>query len=107
MIRAKRTPSKSRALDPKFRAFLAQIRSNSREIGECEGRVLRLKPTVSSNARPEEINMVLDALTCNWRVEVLYIQNFELVRSACVATLTLNLRVCSAALMWRCNTQCS
>ena len=130
MTRIKRNPGESRTLDPKFQAFLQQIRSNSPDIGECEGRVLKLKPSVSSNARPEEINMVLDALkqvwpaspirvysACmlshfrcnafafycatmkvrfnsasasdtdialvgvqNWRVEVLYIQNFELVR---------------------------
>jgi hypothetical protein len=81
MLRAKRTPGESRAQDPKFQTFLQQIRENSAHIGECEGRVLRLKPTVSSNARPEEINHVLGALMHNWRVEVLYIQNFELVRS--------------------------
>lgn len=80
MNRAKRTPGESRAQDPKFQAFLQQIRTSSPHIGECQGRVLRLKPTVSSNARPEEINLVLDALKQNWRVEVLYIQNFELVR---------------------------
>lgn len=78
-MRSKRNPGESRANDPKFQAFLQHIRANSAAIGECEGRVLRLKPTVSSNARPEEINLVLDALTENWRVEVLYIQNFEMV----------------------------
>lgn len=81
-VRAKRNPGEVRALDGKFQAFLKQIRSNSTDIGECSGRVLRLKPTVSSNARPEEINLILEALKLNWRVEVLYIQNFELVRLA-------------------------
>ena len=80
MSRARRTPGESRALDPKFQAFLKQIRTSSADIGDCDGRVLKLKPTVSSNARPEEINLVLDALMQNWRVEVLYIQNFEWVR---------------------------
>jgi hypothetical protein len=79
MQRSKRTPGESRINDPKFQKFLKQIRENSTEIGECRSRVLRLKPTVSSNARPEEINLVLEALKVNWRVEVLYIQNFELV----------------------------
>lgn len=81
MQRSKRTPGEGRVNDPKFQRFLSQIRGNSTEIGECSGRVLRLKPRVSSNARPEEINAVLDALKLNWRVEVLYIQNFELVRT--------------------------
>ena len=81
MQRSKRTPGEGRVNDPNFQRFLQQIRANSTEIGECGGRVLRLKPRVSSNARPEEINAVLEALKLNWRVEVLYIQNFELVRT--------------------------
>ncbi len=57
------------------------IRTNSREF-EADGRVLRLKQYMNSDARPPMIDMVLNALEVNTRVEALYIQNFELVRLA-------------------------
>jgi len=43
--------------------------------------VLRLKQYLGITARPPVINAVLDALMKNTRVEALYIQNFEDVRS--------------------------
>lgn len=64
-----------------FRRLIEMIRTNSREF-EADGRVLRLKQYMSSDARPPMIDMVLDALEVNTRVEALYIQNFELVRAS-------------------------
>lgn len=54
------------------------IHGNSGDF-EAGGRVLRLKQYMSADARPAMIDLVLDALAVNTRVECLYIQNFELV----------------------------
>ena len=43
--------------------------------------MLRLKQYVSSDLLPGHMDAILDALAMNTRVEVLYIQNFERVRS--------------------------
>lgn len=56
------------------------LRADSREF-QAGGRVLRLKQYVSADIKPPHINAILDALAANTRVEVLYIQNFEWVRS--------------------------
>ena len=53
-----------------------RLRRNTREF-DAEGRVLRLKRYVSAVAGSAVLNAVLDALSVNTRVEVLYIQNFE------------------------------
>ena len=55
---------------------LPRLRRNTREF-DAEGRVLRLKRFIPADCRPQVIDAVLDALTANTRVEVLYIQNFE------------------------------
>ncbi len=61
-----------------FRRLIDMIRANSLDF-EADGRVLRLKQYMSADARPAMIDLVLDALAVNIRVEALYIQNFELV----------------------------
>lgn len=63
-----------------FRRFVDMVRSNSPEF-EAQGRVLRLKQYISADVRPAAINAILEALAVNTLVEVLYIQNFEQVRS--------------------------
>jgi hypothetical protein len=63
---------------PSFKRLIDMIRSNSTEF-EANGRVLRLKQYMIADARPAMIDLVLDALEVNTRVEALYIQNFELV----------------------------
>ena len=55
---------------------LPRLRRNTREF-DAEGRVLRLKRFIPADCRPQVLDAVLDALTENTRVEVLYIQNFE------------------------------
>ena len=55
------------------------LRADSRAF-QAGGRVLRLKQYLPSDVRPPAIDAVLDALAANRRVQVLYIQNFELVR---------------------------
>ena len=64
----------------------ALIRANSRAF-QANGRVLRLKQYISSDVRPAHIDAILDALAANTRVEVLYIQNFEWVRSLEMSTM--------------------
>ena len=64
-----------------FQQLLASIRGNSTEF-QAEGRILRLKNHMRADAQPAEIDAVIDALAQNTRVEALYIQNFEEVRSA-------------------------
>ena len=56
------------------------LRADSRAF-QAGGRVLRLKQYLPADCRPPAIDAVLDALGANRRVQVLYIQNFELVRS--------------------------
>ena len=81
MSRQKRVPGGDPMENTAFRALITSLRANRSDVGECSGRVLRLKPTLSADARPAQLDAVLDALMVNWRVEVLYIQNFERVRS--------------------------
>ena len=57
------------------------VRSNSHDF-EAQGRVLRLKQYISADVRPAAINAILEALTVNTLVEVLYIQNFEKVSAS-------------------------
>lgn len=76
----KRGEGRGQQLAP-FKRLIDMIRTNSKEF-EADGRVLRLKQYMNSDARPPMIDMVLDALEVNTRVEALYIQNFELVRAS-------------------------
>ena len=64
----------------RFKEFLAKLRSSSRDIGQAQGRVLRLKQYIGADSRPNVIDAVLEALEENDTVEALYIQNFERVR---------------------------
>jgi hypothetical protein len=75
-----RVSGQARARHPRFMAFIQAVLDNSTDIGECGSRVLRLKPTLDLDATELEIDMVLDALKYNYRVEALYIHNFEDVR---------------------------
>lgn len=69
-----------RAQRPDFRKFIQKILDNDPSLGECGSRVLRLKPTLDLDTSFFEIEMVLEALRYNHRVEALYIHNFEHVR---------------------------
>ena len=66
-----------RAQRPDFRKFIQKILDNDPSLGECGSRVLRLKPTLDLDTSFFEIEMVLEALRYNWRVQALYIHNFE------------------------------
>ena len=70
------------------RYLVNAIESNSTEF-EAEGRVLRLKQYLGINARPPVIDAILDSLKKNTRIEALYIQNFEDVRSATPPRITI------------------
>eukprot|EP00884_Botryococcus_braunii_P006272 jgi/Botrbrau1/15646/Bobra.4_1s0030.1 len=76
LVRAKRLPGGDPMESAPFRRLIEMIRGNSREFA-ANGRVLRLKQYMIADAREPMINMVLDALMVNTRVEALYIQNFE------------------------------
>jgi hypothetical protein len=69
-----------------------QILESSAEIGECGGQVLRLKPSLDLDTTSMEIDMVLEALKVNSRVEALYIHNFENVRG--LVSLFIRVRMC-------------
>lgn len=73
------------------------VERNSTEF-EAGGRVLRLKQYLGITARPPVINAVLDALMKNTRVEALYIQNFEDVRSTKPANCK-SCRICNRKLL--------
>ncbi|CAG9461207.1 unnamed protein product [Pedinophyceae sp. YPF-701] len=60
-----------------FQDLIHKIETNSREF-QADGKILRLKQYIPSEVRSAEINRILDALWLNDRIEVLYIQNFEL-----------------------------
>jgi hypothetical protein len=79
-----RLNGQARACHPHFRAFIQDLLDNTPTVGECGGRVLRLKPTLDLNTTELEIDMVLEALRHNFRVECLYIHNFEDVRRCCL-----------------------
>jgi hypothetical protein len=70
----------ARASAPWFLEFVQKILESSADIGECGGRVLRLKPSFDLDTTCLEIDMVLEALKVNHRVQALYIHNFENVR---------------------------
>jgi hypothetical protein len=81
-------PSSNRALFVAARTqtkpvkdLIEAITSNSR-LFEADGRVLRLKQYLPTDVGPAVIDAVIDALEVNTRVEALYIQHFEKVRSA-------------------------
>jgi hypothetical protein len=73
----RRIPGMARAGRTEFSAFVQRILDNDPTLGECASRVLRLKPTLDLNTTTFEIDMVLEALQYNYRVEALYIHNFE------------------------------
>jgi hypothetical protein len=78
--RAKRTPGGNAYVDnPKFRDFIDKLRSNDWQLGDLHGRILKLKRYVSPDASPAQLDMIIECLKLNVRVEVLYIQNFEKV----------------------------
>ena len=79
--RAKRTPGGDAYVDNKqhFREFINRLISNDPSLGNLNGRVLRLKDYVSPDASTAQLDMVIECLKQNVRVEVLYIQNFEKV----------------------------
>lgn len=74
----------ARAQRNDFRKFIQRILNNDPTLGECGSRVLRLKPTLDLDTTTFEIDMVLEALRHNHRIEALYIHNFEQV--CCTAT---------------------
>lgn len=61
---------------PDFAKLVHLIRSNSTEF-EAQGRILRLKNYIGAHARAVDMDIIIEALRENTRVEVLYIQNFE------------------------------
>eukprot|EP00892_Ulva_mutabilis_P006334 jgi/Ulvmu1/4072/UM019_0050.1 len=67
----------ARAQRTDFREFIRRILDNDPTLGECASRVLRLKPTLDLDTTTFEIDMVLEALRYNYRIEALYIHNFE------------------------------
>lgn len=62
-----------------FRNYVIRILDNDPTLGCLNGRLLRLKPDIKPDATSNQLDIVIDALKENWRVEVLYIQNFEKV----------------------------
>jgi hypothetical protein len=81
--RTKRTPGGDAYVDNKqhFREFINRLCLNDPSLGTLHGRVLRLKDFVSPDASPAQLDMIIECLKQNVRVEVLYIQNFEKVTS--------------------------
>lgn len=79
--RAKRTPGGDAYVDNKqhFREFINSLIVNDPSLGTLNGRVLRVKNYVSPDASPAQMDMVIECLKHNVRIEVLYIQNFEKV----------------------------
>lgn len=79
--RIKRTPGGDAYVDNKqhFREFINRLISNDPTLGTLNGRLLRLKDYVSPDASTAQLDMVIECLKQNVRVEVLYIQNFEKV----------------------------
>jgi hypothetical protein len=75
-----RVVGESRACRPHFMRFIQRILDNDPSLGECGSRVLRLKPTLDLDTTTFEVDMVIEALRYNYRVEALYIHNFESVR---------------------------
>lgn len=67
----------ARAQRKDFRVLINRILGNDPTLGECASRVLRLKPTLDLDTTTFEIDMVLEALRYNHRIEALYIHNFE------------------------------
>jgi len=62
--------------DAKFVEFLEMVKSNSTAF-HCDGKILRLKRFIPPGAGSLMLDLVIDALAYNTRVEILYIQNFE------------------------------
>lgn len=62
-----------------FREFINRLIVNDPSLGTLNGRLLRVKDYVSPDASPAQLDMVIECLKQNVRVEVLYIQNFEKV----------------------------
>lgn len=79
--RKRRVPGGDPILDnANFRNYVIRILDNDPTLGCLNGRLLRLKPDLCPDATSVQLDIVIDALKENWRVEVLYIQNFEKVR---------------------------
>ena len=97
--RRTRVPGGDPMEDVHFKAYIDSIRASSAEVGECSGRVLRLKPFLSPDTSSARLDHVLNALLYNWRVEVLYIQNFEKVRTQWVVSLFVTARCLSRCLL--------
>lgn len=90
--RKRRVPGGDPILDnTNFRNYVIRILDNDPSLGYLNGRLLRLKPDLCPDATSVQLDIVIDALKENWRVEVLYIQNFEKVRFAAAM-------LCSSAL---------
>eukprot|EP00241_Pyramimonas_parkeae_P002672 CAMPEP_0114225824 /NCGR_PEP_ID=MMETSP0058-20121206/889_1 /TAXON_ID=36894 /ORGANISM="Pyramimonas parkeae, CCMP726" /LENGTH=508 /DNA_ID=CAMNT_0001336477 /DNA_START=57 /DNA_END=1580 /DNA_ORIENTATION=- len=75
--RSSRVPGGEPLENPNLVRFLDRLKNNCEDSISCEGRILRLKRHIPPGSKPNVINLVLDALAVNTRVEVLYIQNFE------------------------------
>ncbi|CAD7703590.1 unnamed protein product, partial [Ostreobium quekettii] len=75
--RPKRVPGGDPLQNESVSRLCDLIRNNFTEF-ESQGRILRLKQYLKTDARPSVINLVLEALKENTLVEALYIQNFEL-----------------------------
>jgi hypothetical protein len=85
-----RVVGESRASRPHFMRFIQRILDSDTTLGECGSRVLRLKPTLDLDTTTFEVDMVIEALRHNYRIEALYIHNFEHVRH-CILDLWLML----------------
>jgi hypothetical protein len=87
--RTRRTPGGDAYVNNKqhFREFINRLILNDPSLGTLHGRVLRLKDYVSPDASTSQLDMVIECLKQNVRVEVLYIQNFEKVPPPCFHSL--------------------
>ena len=69
-------PSPFSLQDPNLARLCAGLRANSPSVGECGGRLLRLKRYLpDAGAPPAALDALIDALAANATVEALYLQN--------------------------------
>ena len=75
--------------DPNLARLCADLRANASSVGECGGRLLRLKRYLpDAGAPPGALDALIDALAANDTVQVLYLQNLTHFSDAHLAALT-------------------
>ena len=75
--RSRRNAGTSYMHSDAFVEFIDRLRTSDKTLGDCGGRILRLKRYLPSDVGPKIVDLVIEALSLNTNVEALYIQNFE------------------------------